>query len=453
MSWSAVAPGRFQRTIGENETFIKLVGDPGHLLNREHWAINAVASFTPRGSLAQQDLPVLFARVWKILRFHHPSIAAYATDDKTLEYTVPDGAALDQWTAETFDVVTEKTADDLIHDFKPSPYAMLILLPQSNQILFHTAHWRTDGVGILLLIDAFLDLAVSPMLPDPDSLAWGQEVPRLAPAVESAAGMPTMPTDAIKSIAQGYAETFYQASDAIGIPYKGNASTIPSGTRSTHLTFDATETLGIVDQCRMRGFSVSSALHASVAAANRALALKDNKQKHYTSTIRFSLRPYLPKPYSTPAYASGLYTTGWMKTIPASASWVDHAKAYNEEYRKGLNDEYINSHRQYALALGELIRNMPQGGDPPSDVDISSIGIAEKLIARFKGSSDMGLEVQSVSVGVEILTRQCVCLVWTFRNQLNLNLVYNASFHDEGDTTEFLHSVKRILLHELAMQD
>lgn len=118
-----------------------------------------------------------------------------------------------------------------------------------------------------------------------------------------------------------------------------------------------------------------------------------------------------------------------------------------------MNDDFINSHRQYALVLGEMIRNMPQGGDPPSDVDISSIGIAENFLARSRGSSDMGVEVQSVSVGVEILTRQCVCFVWTFGDQLNLNLVYNASFHDEQDTTEFLQRVKRILLDELAVRD
>ena len=70
----------------------------------------------------------------------------------------------------------------------------------------------------------------------------------------------------------------------------------------------------------------------------------------------------------------------------------------------------------------------------------------------FKGTLDRGVEVQSISVGVEILTRQCVCFVWTFRNQLNLNLVYNQSFHDEKDTALFLGTVKEVLLRELAVR-
>lgn len=190
-------------------------------------------------------------------------------------------------------------------------------------------------------------------------------------------------------------------------------------------------------------------MHASVAATNHALASVENKKKHYTSTVRFSVRPYLPKPYSTPAYASGLYTTGWMKTVPASASWADNAKAYNDECRKGLSKGYIDSHREYALGLGNLMRNMPQPQDPPSDVDISSIGTAESLVERVKGTPDRRLEVQSVSVGVEVVTRQCVCFVWTFRDRLNLNLVYNESFHDEKDTVLFQQTLKAVMLKEL----
>ena len=450
MSWSEVAPGRFQRAIGENELFIKLVGDPGHPVGREHWAINSIASFTLTGSLTTEDLPHLFLKAWKILRFHHPSIAVQAIDDKSLIYTVPDTAALDQWATETFHVVENKTADDLIPNIKPGFYAALTYLPKSNELLGHTAHWRTDGVGVLLLVDAFFNLVTGPALPDPNTLIWGQETARLAPPIEDTANIPIAPTDDIKTLSQKYLETFHQAAGAVGIPYKGEAITLPGGTRSSRFVFSTSETDFVINQCKAKGFSVTSAVHASIAATNHALASEDNKDKHYTSTVRFSFRPYLPKPYSTPAYASCLYTTGWMKTVPASASWTDNVKAYNDEYRKGLNKDFIDSHREYALGLCNLIRNMPQPQDPPSDVDISSIGVAERLIERVKGTQDRGVEIQSVSVGVEILTRQCVCFVWTFRNRLNLNLVYNESFHDEKDTALFLQKLKDIMLKELA---
>ena len=452
MPWSEVAPGIFQRAIGENELFLKSIGDSGHSMGREHWAINSIASFTLTGSLLKEDLPPLFLKAWKVLRFNHPSIAVQTVDDQYLVYAIPDSTALDHWAAETFHIVEDKTADDLIPHIKPDDYATLTYLPKSNEILGHTSHWRTDGVGVVLLIEAFFDLIAKPALPEPHTLSWGQETARLAPAIEDAAGIPTTPTDAIKSMSQRYVETFYPAAGAVGIPYQGDATTLPGGTHSSRYLFSPSETNIIISQCKAKGISVTSAVHASIAATNHILASVDKKARHYTSTIRFSLRPYLPEPYSTPAYASGLYTTGWMKTVPASASWTENAKAYKDEYRKGLSKEFIESHREYALSLGNLIRNMPQPQEPSSHVDISSIGVAESLIERVKGTQDRGVEIQSVSVGVEILTRQCVCFVWTFRDRLNLNLVYNESFHDEKDTTLFLRTLKEIMLKELAVE-
>lgn len=453
MPWSEIVPGTYQRAVGENENFLKLMGDPGHSLGHEHWAINGIAKFTCKGAFAYQDISNLFLNAWKNLRFWHPSIAAHAIDDNTVEYTIPDAAALTQWAAETFSVVKDKSGDDLIPDLKPNTYATLTYLPSTGEILCHTAHWRTDGVGVLFLLDAFLEIAVTPSLPDPDSLPWGEEFARLAPAVEDAASMPTEPTDAMKDLAQECVDTFSQVTGAIGIPYQGGDTTIPSGTRTSRLALSVFETSSLVKQCKSRGLSVTSAVHASVAIANRICASDASKTKHYTSSIRFSLRPYLPEPYSTPAFASGLYSTGWMKKVSASASWLDHAQAYNEEYRKGLSAEFIKSHREYAISLSSLIRSTPQGGDPPSDVDISSIGVAERLIARSKGTPDSGVDIQAVSIGVETTTRQCICFVWTFRDQLQLSLVYNQSFHDEKDSSYFLQQVKNTLLSELSVQN
>ena len=57
-----------------------------------------------------------------------------------------------------------------------------------------------------------------------------------------------------------------------------------------------------------------------------------------------------------------------------------------------------------------------------------------------------------MSVGAEILNRQCVCFVWTFRNRLKLNLVYNESFHDEKDIALFLQTLQDIMLKELGVE-
>ena len=53
MLWTEIDRGTYQRTIEKDEEFIKLVGDSGHSLSREHWAINTLAVFESRGTFAQ----------------------------------------------------------------------------------------------------------------------------------------------------------------------------------------------------------------------------------------------------------------------------------------------------------------------------------------------------------------------------------------------------------------
>lgn len=227
--------------------------------------------------------------------------------------------------------------------------------PHTNRVLTHTAHWRTDGIGALQLLNDLFKIVATPNLAEA-VYPWGEEVTRLAPPIEEAASIPTTPTPANESLCQRYVETFKQAAGPVGIAYTGSPITPPVSTRSSHLVFSPQDTAAVVSICKARGLSVTSAIHASVAAANHALAAPKDKEKHYTSTIRFSLRPYLPQPYNTTAYASGLDTTGWMKAVPASASWDETARAYNEEYRNELSVEFVEARRAYAVRLGELSR-------------------------------------------------------------------------------------------------
>ena len=55
------------------------------------------------------------------------------------------------------------------------------------------------------------------------------------------------------------------------------------------------------------------------------------------------------------------------------------------------------------------------------------------MLAREKGILEGGIRIDQVSGGLEIGNRQCVCHVWTFRNELCLNLVYNEAFYEKGN--------------------
>jgi hypothetical protein len=185
MSWSKVSEQRYQRPLGENETFIKILGDAARPFDREHWAISIITSVTPLGSLAKDNQSSLFREAWKALRFSHPTIAAYIVDETKLVYDIPDLTALEKWTAETFQVIEGKTADEVIASTTRVPYATMTFLPKTGELLGRSQHWRTDGIGGLILMDDFLDLAAQSAI-DTSSLPWGEEIVRLATCVEEA---------------------------------------------------------------------------------------------------------------------------------------------------------------------------------------------------------------------------------------------------------------------------
>jgi len=70
-------------------------------------------------------------------------------------------------------------------------YAKLVHIPQSGELLAHTSHRRSDGIGVLSLLDALLKIAseLSP-LAGPASFLWYTEVERLPPSIEDVAVVP-----------------------------------------------------------------------------------------------------------------------------------------------------------------------------------------------------------------------------------------------------------------------
>lgn len=450
MPWSKVRDGRYERALGENETFIKIIGDAALPLNREHWAMNYIAAIKPIGSLVQENLSSIFYEAWKTLRFKHPTIAAYVVNEMTYVYDVPDHVALEKWASETFKVIEGKTVDELIASIGVSCYATMYYLPKTNELVGHSQHWRTDGVGGFLLMDDFLALAASSPPPEASNLPWGEEVIRLVPSIEEAASLVTSPAEAEKELGAKCVGSFGHAAGAIGILSPTPPETLPGGTKIASLHLTEQDTRSVIQACKGRNISVTAAVHASIATANYMLAAPEDQDKHYTSTIRYSFRPYLPTPYSGREYAATLYTTGWMVPVPAASSWDERAKFYHTEYRKGLSKEYISAHREYAIGLCKLARSLPAGTPSPTDVDISSLGVVEQFLDREKGTVERGIQVERVSGGLEMMNRQCVCHVWTFRDQLCLNLVYNEAFYTNEIVDGFVKCVSDSLLKETA---
>ncbi|CAK4008185.1 Hypothetical predicted protein [Lecanosticta acicola] len=435
VSWSEIAKGYFQRPIGENEQLVKIVGDTGAPIRREHWAINTEVSFRHTASTSQEQFIAQLKDAWQTLRFHHPAIAAIA-GAQYIGYTKGVSPA------------------DVAAGHQPTPYAILHYFPEKSKILLHSSHWRLDGIGVMQLLDHLLQLAGSEKpLPDPSDLAWGEEPSRLTIAAEDATGSPREATEGIKAVASKYVKSSVEATGGVGVECLAAKETVPAGTRTVGFAFSKTNTKAIIAACKTRQISVTSAVHASIAATNWAFAPSDGKSRHYTSTIRIGLRPYLPEPYCTSAYAAANYSTGYSVALQAGKGFETNSQAVNKMYRAGLSDDFLHVLRQYFINIQKLVKQTPPWEDSPplsSDVDISSIGVLDgKLLAHRHGN----IEIESVMLQTEVLTRQMGCFVWTFRGKLNLNLAYNEAFYGRDVPENFLEKLKGTLLGELGVKE
>ena len=99
-------------------------------------------------------------------------------------------------------------------------------LPETGEVLGHTAHWRSDGIGVLFTLNALFELVAQPSLPDGDHLPWGEETSRLSLAVEEALSLPTKPMQQALNVSDKYTKTFHSAAGAIGITCLSDSSTV-----------------------------------------------------------------------------------------------------------------------------------------------------------------------------------------------------------------------------------
>ncbi|KAL4926723.1 uncharacterized protein BDV17DRAFT_299631 [Aspergillus undulatus] len=441
MPWIETKPGLWQRPIGDNEKSIKFIGDRSHQIGREHWSVTSGARFTLNRGQTLAELSNQCLNAWCAFRFDHPSIAC-TVDGDTLSYHTPSNEGLASWANETFHVHDlDSTADDLIATLKPSRFITAHLLPGESKVILHAAHWRTDGYGALQLLHAFLGSLCKAVSGDTRTIAWGEEWCRLTPSIEEVLGLPVTATPEVLEATQECMKTLAYTRGAVGVAVTAAQNTAPGGTASAHFSLTEADTSAVMAACAERDISLLSAVHASCAALTRQEASSDARDKHYTSTMRFSLRPHLPPPYSGPAFAAGLYTAGYMFPVPVSQSWIENAKQYERQYNTGITEDFLKCRRQYAVEiLGILQRGAPPPDPPPSEVDISS----------FTHNGTV-LEVQDVSIGVETLTRQTYCFLWTFRGRLELHLVYNKAYYEPDRAERMVRTLAKTLQTELGL--
>lgn len=456
--WREISKDHYQRPLGANERFIKFVGDRAHIAGREQWSVSVAATLKFPASASTTDLKSSLQDAWKLFRFKHPSIASTVVNyenEPVVKYNVPDSGSLNHWVNETFAIDdSATTAEEKISELKPNEFLTGYFLSRRQEIIIHTAHWRTDGYGAIYLLDAFLH-AIKAVFDNGGlpSIPWGEEISRLVPSLETALQLPDSDPPQAQETAKRYISTQGLMKNSVGIPYLGDTETRPKGTRSVTMQIPKETTQALEAACEAQKLEPFAACHAALAKVHFSQSeYLSEREMYYSSTIRLSMRPHLLPPYNDSAGACSIYTGGYRFQVSSDQSFSEIAGSYLQEYKNGVTDSFIQSRRQFAITILESLRGgMPIPTPPPSNIDISIVEGVDTMISPVLSTKNGPLEVLNINLGVETLTRQPYLFLWKFSGQLYLALWYNEAYQDARIASGILHNIRHVLGAELGI--
>ncbi|MCJ1244249.1 hypothetical protein MMC30_001447 [Trapelia coarctata] len=440
MSWKEVSPGRFERPFGFMEIFFRAIAAPRAPLKKEHLAISIVAQFHRRSSV--EDTVTDLKNAWKTMRYDHPEIASFA-DGNNKVYEVADDATAESWISRTFMVEVVKTADDLFASFRPSEVATCYYLPQTSEIMIHTSHWRLDGVGALCLLHNFFTA-----LAKPRGISFGTEAKNLSPSLDEAADFCMSTTADEDEAATRLVMEYIGNLPSIGLPAELNEG--PCGTRRVELVLSSDVTSSIVAACKVQDVTVTTAVHAAIVVATQQLAPAELSACNYTFWGSINFRPYLMPPYdNSNAHPASVYMVGLPVTMVPSG-FSENASNFKQFYKRCKTPTESNFHGVMApwIRKSTALLDEPAPPERPAATEpmLSSVGVADRYLAGTFGDT---VEVTNFWLGVEMLSKQIDCFLWTWQGRMSLHTCYNEQFYKADFVKQFSEKVKGVLLKEL----
>ncbi|PWY87112.1 hypothetical protein BO94DRAFT_596280 [Aspergillus sclerotioniger CBS 115572] len=450
MSWTQVSPTRYERSFDSLEVFYRAIADAGAALNKQHYLISSVTRL--KASLP----PAQIQQAWKNLSQQHPQIAAVAESNTRLVYTVPSPAELNAWVEDTFLVKPDISAAHLIPTLEPTTVFRLYYLPQSRELLWRTPHWRIDGFGLLHLQASFFDLLSGTTTPDPSVTNL---LTRLNPTLDEIIFQPnTLTPEEMKSAADAELSIVLDnAPTAISMPTLPNI--LPTTTRTTQTIIPAETTTQIIAACKDQGITITTALHAAFAVAmlphaqhNFDPSTRGQPGGTYTTLNTFSLRRYMPAPFNGPSAAVSIYHTGLGISIDLSShrDFSSIASVLGKGYSRNLGAEeprnvfaFLPQYVKQVLELFSIQPEDPLHG-PAVPVFVSMGRVNDSL-----GSQYGEVEIEDWWIGVEVLSRELVVHVWSWKGELRLGVCWNEAFYEDVFVKGIMNAWRGVLVGEL----
>ncbi|KAK2010037.1 hypothetical protein LZ32DRAFT_682088 [Colletotrichum eremochloae] len=424
---------------------------------REDFVISFIIQFSEDASSPGHQLPLdqRLREAWKILRFEHPMIAVeLGQDEQSLLYTstVDQESSLEQWLAETFIVEADeqRPAGAVLARPRPPRLMELRFFPNTGELLLQSSHWRIDGAGCSLLMNRFFDIMATQDIPT--SLAWGEEVSRLPPAIEDALQLPSEASPEHEKWGRDWISDFGAASPSVGLPCCPNPGGTPGNPGRELLILSEEDTATLVSACKMAGITVTAALHAAAVLQTREMAPAETRSNNFMSVLMCDLRSYLPEPYNTSSYAviiCSMPQLGVFGSLP-ERDFMNTSKMVMESSRGYDMHTMLQSLRPASDAFRQMLEMGAASSETPSVVPpvVSSLGVLEKYMGPRHGSITIE-RVHSISA---IQSPQPTLCLNSWRGRTSLDMVYNDGFITAELAREFVRGVVSTVSKGLGLQ-
>ncbi|KAI9719476.1 MAG: hypothetical protein M1828_006183 [Chrysothrix sp. TS-e1954] len=446
MVWREAQPGCFEQPLGSTEKAFSLFGMLGAEVGREHYSIHNVASVSLNSLEENLDR---FRDAWLALRFEYPDLATTVDLQRSMKkYAVLDEAARTRWSEDTFHIIKDDIdVQSLIASFQRNhiPTCHLIIKnPDHATIVIHASHWRLDGFGAFHLMNKFLEVASSKQ----SARELGSEVKNLTPTYEDLIGHDAnVPSHVEKRVADKLAAFFAELPSAgFSLDDIGNGG-IPGGTRSVTCTITESASSELVSSCRAHLISVTAAMQSALATLTfRHAPLHASKRKLAISTPA-DLRRHTPALQQGDRYATGVYMSVLYSSASAEEGFFVRTRRLMDDYNLAHNPLWLH---EDVPEIGKQVSQFLASGpppppEPPSTTMCSSFGSVDKIVRHEYGD----LRLDTIRVGVEMVTPENVLHVWTFRGRLNLSFNYNESYYKRETIETYLTELCQILSEQL----
>lgn len=460
MEWTQESPDRFVQGLGGVEKIYRHVSRLFSATGREHWGLYCSCTLEFSPGLLEKGPDLILRSAWKVLRYEFPGLAVAPRDGDMRTYQTPTTESIEAWVKETFVVEKASQPDDVIASYPLKDTPTLHFFPESSTVLLLVSHWRIDALGTCMLLNRLFTLVAAETVVPPPEL-WSAALEKISPPIEDAVGAPSIEASAQNPALEEFARRYikhhhHTAVNAGGLPFK-DASAAKRPSRAA-VTLSQSSTTALVNACRERGITVTSAVHAALADTYFALnATVETPPSNYACVMSVNMRDRLQPPYNGPQHAVQTYVTGVTPSVDRESSFEEKAKQLKSYYKSWYSEEFARAMRLTTKYHSDAMLSRPApvvgapAPKPPSSVTLSSLGVVGKYLEQQHMARSESVTVTDFQFGVSMMTRQILLYVWTFDARLRLSANYNDAYHDKEEILEFLNLIRLDLEKELSV--